>query len=161
MQGSFPYILKSCPLSFPQKGPPSLRNAPSFFSVPPVEGGRVFLRSPPPVPRASEQKPDEGQAASAFPREASLSATPPRPPASEKGRSTTEKRGRCPVHGTENAAVRMRRSAVLSRKKCPEGTCLDGPPAGSSTPPHRRKSLPLMPGTHASSRIFPDTARYS
>ena len=53
MQGCFPYILKSCPLSFPQKGPPSLRNAPSFFSVPPVEGGRVFLRSPPfPAPRS-------------------------------------------------------------------------------------------------------------
>ena len=160
MQGCFPYILKSCPLSFPQKGPPSPQER-SIFFLRAARGRRTRFSPKPPVPRASEQKPDEGQAASAFPREASFSATPPRPPASEKGRSTTEKHGRCPVHGTENAAVRMRRSAVLSRKKCPEGTCLDGPPAGSSTPPHRRKSLPLMPETHASSRIFPDTARYS
>ena len=47
MQGSFPYILKSCPLSFPQKGPPSPQER-SIFFLRAARGRRTRFSSKPP-----------------------------------------------------------------------------------------------------------------
>ena len=61
MQGCFPYILKSCPLSFPQKGPPSPQER-SIFFLRAARGRRTRFSSKPP-PRSPRLGAEAGRRA--------------------------------------------------------------------------------------------------
>ena len=160
MQGCFPYILKSCPLSFPQKGPPSPQER-SIFFLRAARGRRTrFSSKPPPFPAPRSRSRTKGRLHPPFP------GKPHSPPRSLVRRH--QKRAAAPQKSVADAQFMAQKTqrcgcaAVLSYpgknvRKARAWTGRRPVPA----PPCRRKSLPLMPGTHASSRIFPDTARYS